>query len=55
MHTVENGSSEVANELLEQVGLLTGDFVVAITLATGVSVSGGETSAELSVEDCIAS
>lgn len=55
MHTVENGSSEVAHELLQEVGLLRRDLVEAITLATRVSLVGRKTSAELSVQDCVAS
>jgi hypothetical protein len=50
--TVKNGASEVANELLEQVGLLTGDLVVAITLPAGIGIGGGETRAKLGVEVC---
>ena len=48
--TVKNGASEVANELLEQVGLLTGDLVEAITLPAVVGIRGGETRAKLGVE-----
>lgn len=54
MLTVENGTSEVTEELLEQVRLLRRDFVEAITLAAGVDVGGIETSSELSVEVCVA-
>ena len=51
-HNVENRTGEVTHELLQEVGLLRGDFVESIALATGISLRGGETSAELSVEDC---
>jgi hypothetical protein len=51
MHTVENRTSEVTDELLEKVGLLRRDFVEAITLATAVSLVRGETSAKLSADD----
>jgi hypothetical protein len=44
MRTVENGTSEVTDELLEKVGLLGRDFVEAITLATQLDLGGGETS-----------
>lgn len=49
--TVENGTSEITEELLEKVGLLRRDFVEAITLATSLDILVGETSAELGVED----
>lgn len=49
--TVKNGTGEVANELLEKVGLLAGDFVEAIALATLLDLVGGETSAKLGVEN----
>jgi hypothetical protein len=52
MRTVENGASEVTDELLEKVGLLRGNFVEAITLATLLDVGRGKTSSELSVEVC---
>jgi hypothetical protein len=52
MHTVENGTSEVTEELLEKVGLLTRDFVEAITLPAVLDIGASETSTELSVEDC---
>jgi hypothetical protein len=52
MLTVENGTSEVTDELLEKVGLLGRDFVVTIALATLLDVRGGQTSSELSVEVC---
>lgn len=55
MHTVENRTGEVTHELLQEVGLLRRDFVEAIALATVVSLSGGETGAKLSVDDCIVS
>ncbi len=55
MHTVENRTGEVTHELLQKVGLLRRNFVEAITLATALSLVGGETSAELSVDDCIVS
>jgi hypothetical protein len=51
-HNVENRTGEVTHELLQKVGLLRGDFVETITLATSLSLRGGKTSAELSVEDC---
>ena len=51
-HNVENRTGEVTHELLQEVGLLRGDFVESIALATRLSLRGGETSAELSVEDC---
>jgi len=51
MHTVENRTGEVTDELLQQVGLLRRDFVEAIALATVVSLGSRETSAELSVDD----
>ena len=50
--TVENRTGEVTNELLEKVGLLAGDFVEAIALATLLDLVRGKTSAKLSVEDC---
>jgi hypothetical protein len=50
MLTVENGTSEVTDELLEKVGLLRRDFVETIALATLLNVGRGETSSELSVE-----
>lgn len=53
MHTVENRTGEVTHELLQEVGLLRGDFVVAITLATALSLGGGKTGAKFSVDDCI--
>ena len=49
--TVENRTGEVTNELLEKVGLLAGDFVEAIALATLLDLVGGETGAKLGVED----
>ena len=49
--TVENRTGEVTNELLEKVGLLRGDFVVTIALATLLDLVGGETSAKLGVEN----
>lgn len=49
MLTVENGTSEVTDELLEKVGLLRRDFVETIALATLLNVGRGETSSELSV------
>jgi hypothetical protein len=52
MPTVENGTSEVAEELLEEVGLLRRNFVEAILLATRLDVVAGETSPELGVEVC---
>ena len=52
MLTVENGTSEVTDELLEKVGLLRRDFVETIALATLLNVGRGETSSELSVEVC---
>ena len=52
IHTVENGTSEVTEELLEEIRLLRRNLVVAITLATGVHVVRSETGAELSVDDC---
>lgn len=55
MHTIENRTGEVTHELLQQVGLLRGDFVVAIALATALSLVRGETSAKLSVDDCMVS
>jgi Na+(H+)/acetate symporter ActP len=55
LHTVENRTSEITNELLQQVGLLGGDLVEAIALATAFSLVAGKTSSELSVEDCIVS
>jgi hypothetical protein len=51
-HNVENRTGEVTHELLQEVGLLRGDFVETITLATRLSLRGGETSAELSAQDC---
>jgi hypothetical protein len=53
MLTVENRTSEVTNELLEQVGLLTRDLVEAITLPARVGIGGGETRAKLGVEVCM--
>lgn len=50
--TVENWTGEVAEELLEKVGLLARDFVEAIALAALLDVVRGETGAELRVEDC---
>lgn len=55
MHTVENRTGEITHELLQEVGLLRGDFVVAIALATAVGLVSGETGAKLSVDDCIVS
>lgn len=52
MLTVENGTSEVTDELLEKVGLLRRDFVETIALATLFNIGRGETSSELSVEVC---
>jgi hypothetical protein len=52
MHTVENGTSEVTEELLEEVRLLRRNLVVAISLATGFDVVRSETRAELGVDDC---
>jgi hypothetical protein len=52
MLTVENGTSEVTDELLEKVGLLGRDFVETIALATLLNVGRGKTSSELSVEVC---
>jgi hypothetical protein len=52
MLTVENGTSEVTDELLEKVGLLGRDFVETIALATLLDVGRGKTSSELSVEVC---
>jgi hypothetical protein len=52
MHTVENGTSEVTEELLEEVRLLRRDLVPAIALATGFDVVGGKTRAQLCVDDC---
>jgi len=49
--TVENGTSEVAEELLEKVGLLGRDFVEAIALATLLDFVRGETSSKFGVED----
>jgi hypothetical protein len=54
MLTVENGTLKVTEELLEKVGLLTGDFVVTIALATLLDVVAGETGAKLGVEVCVA-
>ena len=51
MLTVKNRTSEVTNELLEKVGLLRGNLVEAIALATLLDLVGGETGAKLSVED----
>ena len=55
MHTVENGTSEVTEKLLEKIGLLAGDFVEAIALPAGLDVVASQTGAQLGVEDCIAS
>jgi hypothetical protein len=52
MHTVENGTSEVTEELLEEVRLLRRNLVEAISLATGFDVVRSETRAELGVDDC---
>jgi hypothetical protein len=52
MHTVENGTSEVTEELLEEIRLLRRNLVVAITLATGLDIVAGQTGAELGVDDC---
>jgi hypothetical protein len=52
MHTVENGTSEVTEELLEEIRLLRRDLVEAIALATDFGLAVGETSAKLSVDDC---
>jgi hypothetical protein len=52
MHTVENGTSEVTEELLEEVRLLRRDLVVAISLATSFHVVRSETGAKLGVDDC---
>lgn len=52
MLTVKNGTLKVTEELLEKVGLLTGDFVEAITLATLLDLVAGKTGAKLSVEVC---
>jgi hypothetical protein len=54
MLTVENGTLKVTEELLEKVGLLTGDFVEAIALATLLDVAAGKTSAQLGVEVWVA-
>jgi hypothetical protein len=51
MHTVENGTSEVTEELLEEIRLLRRDLVVAITLATRLDVVVAKTGAKLSVDD----
>ena len=52
MLTVENGTSEVTDELLEKVGLLRRNFVEAISLATFLDVVAGKTSSKLGVEVC---
>jgi hypothetical protein len=52
MLTVENGTSEVTEELLEEIRLLRRDLVEAITLATIVGFGGSETVAKLGVDDC---
>ena len=50
--TIENGTSEVTEDLLEKVGLLRRDFVEAITLAALLDFVRGETSSKFGVEDC---
>jgi hypothetical protein len=52
MLTVKNRTSEVTEELLEEICLLRRDLVVAIALATSFHVVRGETGAELGVDDC---
>jgi hypothetical protein len=52
MLTVENGTSEVTEELLEEVRLLRRDLVPAIALAARLDVVRSETGAELGVDNC---
>jgi hypothetical protein len=52
MLTVENGTSEVTEELLEKVRLLRRDLVETVLLATGLNIVAGKTSPELGVEVC---
>lgn len=53
MHTVKNGTSEVTEELLEEVRLLRRDLVETITLPARLDIAVVETGAELRVEVCI--
>jgi hypothetical protein len=52
-HNVENRTGEVTHELLQEVGLLRGDFVVAIALATAFGLVSGETGAKLSIDEVV--
>jgi len=52
MHTVEDGTSEVTEELLEKIRLLRRDLVPAITLTTAFDIVSGQTGAKLGVDDC---
>jgi hypothetical protein len=50
--TVENGTSEVTEELLEEIRLLRRDLVPAVTLAARLDIVRSETRAELGVDNC---
>jgi uncharacterized protein YdhG (YjbR/CyaY superfamily) len=50
IHTVKNGTSEVTEELLEEVRLLRRNLVEAISLATSFHVVRSETGAKLCVD-----
>jgi hypothetical protein len=52
MLTVENGTSEVTEELFEEIRLLRRDLVPAIALAARLDVVRSETRAELGVDNC---
>jgi hypothetical protein len=52
MHTVENGTSEVTEKLLEEIGLLRRNLVVAIALATSLDFVASKTGAKLGVDNC---
>jgi hypothetical protein len=49
-HDVQNRALEVAEELLEEVGLLGRKLVVAEALAAGLDLGGGDTLADVAVE-----
>jgi hypothetical protein len=48
--TIKYRTSEITEELLEEIGLLRGNLVPSVTLATLLNIVGSKTHAELSVE-----
>lgn len=51
--TVKNRTTEITNELDEEVGLLSGQLVPTSSLATGIDVAGAQTGAHVGLEPLI--